>query len=876
MGNSSLNHTSVKVLRWRDSLPIKFSVIQFIIASLIILSSVWLIFTIEKNHHFKTQIALSQNQGLAFVATLEQTTTKIETLASSIASLGEVYQKNSQVLIKSIPAILNADGKHQLISGGGIWPESGTFEQGKDRDSLFWARNKTLELQQVDGYNSYRGPDYHQESWYKPVRFYPKASPVWSQSYIDTYTKEAMLTASVPMWSEHQFLGVATIDVSLVGLANFFYEAINEETENNAYIFALDHLNKIIAFPEGHVSPTLIDNPALFEPFEQVSKDQPELGKIQQELFKVDNALINRATQHRIYSDEQLVELLQSADPSQRDKLAALINLSASNTFKKAELITSFELNLEKDNTQPALVSIFIMPRTFWKIVLITPLDSINEEANNIAARIGFYLVVMQLCGLILLFLLQHKLFIQPISKMVYALKGNQIAKLELDASTRHDEMGQLAKAFVFRNHQLEVAFASLDANNIALEEQVAVQKLAQIELKSNKIQLNSLLNSSYNLIFIKDIEGSYTLVNNRFCEVVGIEKHAIIGKKDLQLFPSHIAESILQQDKITITTQQAYSFEQSVPSPHGDVIYQVTKYPIFNNEGELTAIGNMAFDISSQKMITQELYESNQQLSTEISELIQEINLTQVRNNEQRESIRVLEQESSHHAQQRNIDANIYQLFPNMFSTLIKQQMLELDHLIAQECQNRLNADIGNDETLTVLTHHADTLRHFQHLLMSKSATIKAVNLSQFITHFLAVFESKFMQEKINLVLECDENISIKVSSWDLLFLLYSIINNSLTHAFINRQNDKTITISIAQENGIIDICVQDNGVGLSPEKLQKLNEQLLSNTNNRSLSILSVWLMTEHNGEIIIKSEINQFTRTICHLANAEYSFP
>ncbi|MEC4724899.1 PAS domain-containing protein [Shewanella sp. D64] len=872
MGNSNLNHSSIKVLRWRDSLPIKFSIIQFIIASLIILSSVWLIFTIEKSHHLQTQIVLSQNHGLAFIATLEQTTTKIETLADSIASLGELYRSNRQVLIKSIPAILNADGKHQLITGGGIWPEPGAFNQGKERDSLFWARDETLELQQIEGYNSYRGPDYHQENWYKPVRFYPKTTPLWSQSYIDTYTKEAMLTASVPMWSEHQFLGVATIDISLVGLANFFYDAINAETESNGYIFALDHLNRIIAFPEGHTSPTLIENPALFESFEQLTENQPELGRIQHELIEIDNELINRAALHPIYSDEQLVELLQSSDPSQRDKLAALINLSAGNTFKRAELISSFEFDLKEGNGQPVLVSIFIMPKTFWRVVLITPLDSINEEANNIAARIGFYLVIMQLFGLVLLFLLQHRLFIQPISAMVSALKENKIAKLELEASTRHDEMGQLAQAFVFRNHQLEVAFASLDANNIALEEQVSVQKLAQKELKSNKLQLNSLLNPSHNLIFIKDINGSYTLVNNRFCEVVGVEKHVIIGKKDLQLFSPRIAEIILQQDKIIITTQQPHSFEQSVPSPHGDIIYQVTKYPIFDNEGELTAIGNMAFDISSQKIITQELHKSNQQLSAEIGEVTQEITLIQMRNNEQRELISQLEQENAYDAQQRNIDSNIYQLFPNMFSTLIKQQMLELDHLIAKECQNRLKADTGSDETLTVLTHHADTLRHFQHLLMSKNATMKATNLSQFITHFLAVFESKLKHEKINLVLECEQNISIKISSWDLLFLFYSIINNSLTHAFINQQNDKTITVNITQENEIISIYVEDNGVGLSSEKLQKLNEQLLSNANNRSLSILCAWLMTEHDGELIIESEINQFTRTTCHLPKGE----
>ncbi len=872
MGNSSLNHSPLKVLRWRDRLPIKFSVIQFLIASLIIISSVWLIFSIEKSHHLQTQIALSQNQGLAFVATLEKTTTKIETLATSVASLGELYRGNTQVLRESIPTILNADGKHQLISGGGIWPEPGAFNQDKERDSLFWARNETLELQPVEGYNTYRGPDYHLESWYKPIRFYPRNMPLWSQSYIDTYTKEAMLTASVPMWSDHQFLGVATIDITLAGLANFFDEAINEETENNAYIFALDHLNKIIAFPERRVTPALIESPALFQPFEQLSQEKPELSKIQRELIKIDNELISRAAQNRIYNDEQLAGLFENSDVTQVNKLVALINLSASHTLQKAELISSFELDLESNNQQPVLVSIFIMPKTFWKVVLVTPLDSINEEANHIAARIGFYLVLLQLFGLIILFLLQHKLFIQPISKMVHALKRNQVAKLELEATTRHDEMGQLAQAFVFRNHQLEVAFASLDANNLALEEQVAVQKLAQKEFKLNKLQLNSLLNSSNNLIFIKDINGSYTLVNNRFCEIVGIEKHTIIGKKDLQFFPSHIAESIVQQDKIILTTQEPHCFEQAVPSPHGDIIYQVTKYPIFNDEGELTAIGNMAFDISSQKVITQELQTVNLQLSTEVSKLAEEITLTNMRNNEQRELINRLEQQSSNHTQQRNMDSNIYLLFPNMFSNLIKQQMLELDKLIAHECQNRLTANIENEQMLTVLTHHTDTLRHFQHLLVSRSATMKAINLSQFLTHFLAVFTSKLMQEQIEVTLECDEEISITVSSWDLLFLFYSIINNSLTHAFVNRQTGRYISINVEQEEEEIVISVQDNGVGLAPEKLQLINSQLLSNLNDRSLSILNVWLMAEHHGELVIESEINQFTRTICHLPKDE----
>lgn len=871
MGNSSMSHSSIKNLRWRDSLPIKFSSIQFIIASLIIISSVWLIFTIEKSHYLETQIALNQNQGLAFVATLEQTTTKIESLANSIASLGELYRNNRQILVTSIPALMNIDGKHQLISGGGLWPEPGAFEQGKERDSLFWARNSTLELEQIEGYNSLNGPDYHLESWYKPIPFSPQNTTLWSQSYVDPYTKEAMLTASVPMWSEYQFWGVATIDITLSGLAHFFHQATNEKTDNTGYIFALDHLNKVIAFPEKSVLPQLIQPPDLFKPFEELAKNSPDLAKISQKLLDIDKELIRRSQQHPAYTNEQLAELLKSTPSSQRDKLAALVNLNASQVISTSELITSFKIHFEEKSEQAALVSIFLMPRTYWKIVLITPLNTINKEANNIAARIGFYLVLMQLFGLILLFILQHKLFIRPISRMVYALRYDQVAKLELEASTRNDEMGQLAHAFIFRNHQLEVAFASLDASNLALEEQLQVQKLAQNELKLRKVQLNSLLNSSYNLIFIKDLEGYYTLVNDRFCEIVGIERPSILGKKDIQLFHPNIAKLILQHDTVTLSTQEPQSFEQAFPSAHGDVLYQVTKFPIFDDEGEIISTGNMAFDISSQKIITQKLHDTNTQLMTEISELTLRVKLTQQTISAQKEMINQIEHDSSHYHQQNNMDASIYLLFPKMFSQLVKRQMQEQDHLVAQVCQNRLEAEIqSDDKMLELLTQHTDTLRHFQHIFISKNETLKAINLLKFILHFTALFKSKFAEDQINLKLTCDEKINVNVPSWELVLLFYSIVNNSLTHAFIEKQLDKAITIEVKQDKKRVTISIEDNGAGLTAEKLNNLSKQLDSTVSTRALSTLNLWLKTKFNGQLTLEAKLNQFTRTTIDFPN------
>ncbi|QWL04437.1 hypothetical protein, partial [Shewanella indica] len=77
------------------------------------------------------------------------------------------------------------------------------------------------------------------------------------------------------------------------------------------------------------------------------------------------------------------------------------------------------------------------------------------------------------------------------------ALRENNPARLELDARDREDELGILAGSFISRTRQLETTMASLDASNLALEQQLEVQYKAQQVLKIRTEQLNALMNHS-------------------------------------------------------------------------------------------------------------------------------------------------------------------------------------------------------------------------------------------------------------------------------------------------------------------------------------------------------------------------------------------
>ncbi|QFU22504.1 PAS domain-containing protein [Shewanella eurypsychrophilus] len=854
---------------WLSSLPFKFSIVQFCIAGLIITSSIWLILSIEKKHHQETQLSLSQNLGLTIVAQLQQTTSKIEALAASLGSMGSTYAGSSDQLKKIVPALLNTDGQQFLIEGGGIWPEPGAFDATKHRNSYFWARDKHNKFELINGYNNTNGSGYHSELWYKPTRFYPKGTTYWSDAYIDPYTDETLITASVPMWLKHEFIGVSTIDLALSSLKAFFEKLALHQ----GYLFALDGNNNLLAHPaEFDELDTGKPSPYLSHPFSHFTQEQPAYISLQKEIEKIDALFIAKTDQGKNYDKTQLEALLQTVDPSKRARLSALINANAQGMSPNSERTSSFVLNNDPLLKQPVLVSVFHMPRTYWKIILVTPLGEVGNQEHAIAAKIGIFLLLSQLIALVILFIFQHRLFIKPISSMVQSLQQGNIAKLELSANQRQDEIGQLAKAFTSRNQQLEIAYASLDASNLALEQQLEMQKHAQEQLKAHKDQLNDLLNASQNLICIKNTEGFYSLVNDKFCEVLGIERDKIIGAKDRDLFPSHIAEIIASHDRIVINNESPQSFEQPIPTNQGEITYLITKYPIQDQEGQIIALGAMAFDVSSIKDINEKLTLRGEELSNQLIHREMQIQHLQMTLDKVEQSSISIDKHKEQSRRLQDIGIHNQRLMPQLIAELLRQQLVEHELIFTKlRSKGALNQAKLEQELTQLITQQTDKLRHLLYLVVPQSEQIRSVHIKQFIEHLLAVVEPQLDEHQIQCQLNCPDQMTLQISPWTLLILLYKLLLNTIEHAFgqaamaNDKQSANKLEITVVKYEQSLQIVIKDNGVGLSPLQLDELNQNIQSN-NEGSLAELALWLRMEFNGELTVTSEAGQYTEVKC----------
>ena len=142
---------------------------------------------------------------------------------------------------------------------------------------------------------------------------------------------------------------------------------------------------------------------------------------------------------------------------------------------------------------------------------------------------------------------------------------------------------------------------------NAELEQRV-IEKTE--ELQRSQTLLHGFLQYSPAIIFARDIDGRYLLVNKQYESILNIAEAEIIGKMPHDLFAEETAAQLLQHDQQAIEQGAIVQREELIPHHDDDNLhtYIAVKFPIYNTEGDLYAIGGISTDITEQKRAEQAL----------------------------------------------------------------------------------------------------------------------------------------------------------------------------------------------------------------------------------------------------------------------------
>ena len=143
----------------------------------------------------------------------------------------------------------------------------------------------------------------------------------------------------------------------------------------------------------------------------------------------------------------------------------------------------------------------------------------------------------------------------------------------------------------------------------------ITERKRIQDALTESQMLFQAIMDNSPNLIFLKDREGRYMLVNRQFENIFHLNGQSIVGKTDQELFCAEQAAMFQTNDRKVFESGVPMEFEEWAHHDDGPHISIVFKFPLRTAEGEVCGIGGITTDITARKKVEQALIESEQRL---------------------------------------------------------------------------------------------------------------------------------------------------------------------------------------------------------------------------------------------------------------------
>ena len=122
--------------------------------------------------------------------------------------------------------------------------------------------------------------------------------------------------------------------------------------------------------------------------------------------------------------------------------------------------------------------------------------------------------------------------------------------------------------------------------------------------LAPSELGLQAILDNSAAVIFVKDREGRYLLVNHRFEDLFHRTSSEVVGKTDHEIFPEEMAARFRENDLRVLATGEPLTVEEYAPHDDGVHTYLSNKFPIRGADETVTSICGIATDITEKNQL--------------------------------------------------------------------------------------------------------------------------------------------------------------------------------------------------------------------------------------------------------------------------------
>lgn len=385
---------------------------------------------------------------------------------------------------------------------------------------------------------------------------------------------------------------------------------------------------------------------------------------------------------------------------------------------------------------------------------------------------------------------------------------------------------------------------ASRDSNGQAIRitgthKDITERRLVEMELSDNRATTVTLINSIPDLIFYKNLDGTYLFCNNAFCALVGRPASEIIGKTDYELFSRQAADFSRVKDNAALSTLTRQSNEEWVDYPNGRrVLLHTLKMPFWGDEGrKLLGILGISRDITERDIVEKAVRHAKD-LAEETTKM------------------------------KSDFLANMSHEIRTPMNAIIGMSHLVLKTDLTLKQRDYLNKiQISGDHLLRIINDILDFSKIEAGKLTIEQTDFEFENV---LANLTSLISDKVNDKGLNLVIDIDPQVPkyLKGDPLRLGQILINYINNAVK---FTEFGDIFIAVKVLEETEsavCLRFSVRDTGIGLSQEEQIKLFQPFQQADNSISRKYggtglglaISKQLATLMGGGVGVESEIGQ----------------
>jgi PAS domain S-box-containing protein len=138
----------------------------------------------------------------------------------------------------------------------------------------------------------------------------------------------------------------------------------------------------------------------------------------------------------------------------------------------------------------------------------------------------------------------------------------------------------------------------------------ISERRAMEERLRESEERLRAFTSHSPALMCMKDRDGRYRFVNDRFLERYNLRLDQVLGRTDRELFPRRQALAAAAHDAAVLARGEPLQYEERAAASEGQRMSLVSKFPVFDAGGAVVAVGVVANDITDRRLTEQALRE--------------------------------------------------------------------------------------------------------------------------------------------------------------------------------------------------------------------------------------------------------------------------